>query len=82
VIVRTAGLGPRKTMLERSSRDFKIQTSPAVPKLSKGQLEREKLATRPRWVPDTKTDWPTDCRSKYKFDFELRDECNLPCGGW
>jgi hypothetical protein len=22
-----------------------------------------------RWMPDTKTDWPTDCQSQYKFSF-------------
>jgi hypothetical protein len=25
--------------------------------------EKEKLVAGPRWAPDTKTDWPTDCRS-------------------
>jgi hypothetical protein len=29
--------------------------------------EKEKLVAVPRWVPDTKTDWPTDCRSYYNF---------------
>jgi hypothetical protein len=35
------------------------------PKLSKNnQREKgEKLVSCPRWVPDTKTDWPTDCGS-------------------
>jgi hypothetical protein len=34
------------------------------PKLSKGKnRELEKLVAGPRWFPDTKTDWPTDCRS-------------------
>jgi hypothetical protein len=34
------------------------------PKLSKANFkEKEKLVAGPRWVPDTKTDWPTDCRS-------------------
>jgi hypothetical protein len=32
-----------------------------VLKLSK--KEGEKLVMGPRWVPDTKTNWPTDCRS-------------------
>jgi hypothetical protein len=32
--------------------------------LSEGSFkEKEKLVTGPRWAPDTKTDWPTDCRS-------------------
>jgi hypothetical protein len=25
----------------------------------------------PRWVPDTKTDWSTDCRSKCDIDFDF-----------
>jgi hypothetical protein len=25
--------------------------------------EKEKLVAGPRWAPDTKTDWPTDCQS-------------------
>jgi hypothetical protein len=25
--------------------------------------EKEKLVAGPRWTPDTKSDWPTDCRS-------------------
>jgi hypothetical protein len=29
------------------------------------------LVAGPRWAPDTKTDWPTDCRSKCDFDFDL-----------
>jgi hypothetical protein len=34
------------------------------PQLSEGNLkEKEKLVVGPRWAPDTKTDWPTDCRS-------------------
>jgi hypothetical protein len=34
------------------------------PQLSKRNvMEKEKLVTGPRWAPDTRTDWPTDCRS-------------------
>jgi hypothetical protein len=34
------------------------------PQLSKRNFkEKEKLVTGPRWARDTKTDWPTDCRS-------------------
>jgi hypothetical protein len=34
------------------------------PQLSKKYFkEKEKLVAGPRWVPDTKTDWSTDCRS-------------------
>jgi hypothetical protein len=25
--------------------------------------ENEKLVVGPRWAPDTKSDWPIDCRS-------------------
>jgi hypothetical protein len=32
--------------------------------MSEGNFkEKEKLVKSPRWAPDTKTDWPTDCRS-------------------
>jgi hypothetical protein len=27
------------------------------------------LISDPRWAPDTKTDWPTDCQLVYYFDF-------------
>jgi hypothetical protein len=34
------------------------------PQLPKGNFkEKDKLVAGPRWVPDTKTGWPTDCRS-------------------
>jgi hypothetical protein len=31
--------------------------------LSKINFEENEKLVGPRWVPDTKTDWPTDCRS-------------------
>jgi hypothetical protein len=31
--------------------------------LKENLKETEKLVAGPRWVPDTKTDWPTNCRS-------------------
>jgi hypothetical protein len=38
------------------------------PQLSKENFkEKEKLVVGPRWVPDTKMDWPTD----YNFDFDF-----------
>jgi hypothetical protein len=43
-----------------TSRQRGLPTS-TYPKLSENN-EREKMKS-PRWVPDTKTDWPTDCRS-------------------
>jgi hypothetical protein len=36
-------------------------TNPQLPK--ENFKEKEKLVAGPRWVPDTKTDWPIDCRS-------------------
>jgi hypothetical protein len=39
--------------------------------------EGEKLVAGSRWMPDTKTDWPTDRRSQYNFDFGLE----LAAGG-
>jgi hypothetical protein len=33
--------------------------------------EKEKLVVGPRWAPDTKTDWPTDCGSKFNFNFNF-----------
>jgi hypothetical protein len=33
------------------------------PQLSKENFkEKEKFVAGPKWVPDAKTDWPTDCR--------------------
>jgi hypothetical protein len=31
--------------------------------LKENLKEKEKLVAGSRWAPDTKTDWPTDCRS-------------------
>jgi hypothetical protein len=40
--------------------------------------EKEKLVKGPRWAPDTKTDWPTDCRSQINFSFnELELELGM-----
>jgi hypothetical protein len=48
------------------------------PQLSKENLkEKGKLVAGPRWTPDTKTDWPTDCRSLCDFDFDLDRLCGL-----
>jgi hypothetical protein len=41
--------------------------------LSKGNFkEKEKSVTGPRWAPDTKTDWPTYCRSQINFNFNFK----------
>jgi hypothetical protein len=31
--------------------------------LKENLKEKEKLVAGPSWAPETKTDWPTDCRS-------------------
>jgi hypothetical protein len=41
------------------SMDSQSQAKPSNENLK----EKEKLVSGPRWVPDTKMDWPTDCRS-------------------
>jgi hypothetical protein len=33
--------------------------------------EKEKLVMGPRCMPDTKTDWQTECRSYCDFDFDI-----------
>jgi hypothetical protein len=33
--------------------------------------EKEEFVTGLRWDPDTKTDWPTDCRSYCDFDLDF-----------
>jgi hypothetical protein len=40
--------------------------------MSEGNFkEKEKLVAGPRWAPDTKTDWPTDCRSQINCNFNF-----------
>jgi hypothetical protein len=56
------------TALARTSSYSKLQTRPIVRENLK---EIETLVTGPRWAPDTKTDWPTDCRSQCDFDFDF-----------
>jgi hypothetical protein len=49
------------------------------PQMTKENVkEKEKLIAGPGWAPDTKTDWPTVCRSYCDFDFD--PGINL-CGG-
>jgi hypothetical protein len=44
--------------------------------LPKGNFkEKEKLVMGPRWVPHTRTDWPTDWRSLCGFDFDFDFSC-------
>jgi hypothetical protein len=63
---------PSGTALARTSSNSKLQTRPLVRGrykirnrncLKENLKEKEKLAADSRWAPDTKTDWPTDCRS-------------------
>jgi hypothetical protein len=68
--VSSAG-NPRVTALARPRSNYTANYRPVFsseralqnnkPQLSKE--EKEKLVADPKWVPDTKTDWPTDCRS-------------------
>jgi hypothetical protein len=72
--VSSAGLRPKSDCSGKAQKQFysKLQTRPLVregatkitnTQLSEGNFkEKEKLVTGPRWAPDTKTDWPTDCR--------------------
>jgi hypothetical protein len=70
--VSSAGLRPKSDCSDKAQKQLysKLQTRPLVrealqnnkPQLSKGNL-KENLVAGPRWVPDTKTDWPTHCPS-------------------
>jgi hypothetical protein len=63
----------RQTALARPSSSSKLleQTRPLVKEGAPHEqtrscleiIKREKLVVGPRWVPDTKPDWPTDRRS-------------------
>jgi hypothetical protein len=77
----------RKATLVMPSKNCKLQMRllirecaphQQIPKCLKIIKERgKKLVTCPKWVPDTKADWPTDCRSWYKLWL-----CKTtPCGG-
>jgi hypothetical protein len=46
-------------------------TNPKLSTTKKSKREWGKLVAGPRWVPDTKMDWPTDRRSYYNFDFDF-----------
>jgi hypothetical protein len=44
--------------------------------MSEGNFkEKEKLVTGPRWPPELKTDWLTDCRSQINFNFNFKTGC-------
>jgi hypothetical protein len=68
MVLSPAGLRPERDcsgedQQQQSSRQrgrYKITNPQLSKKIFK---EKEKLVAGPRWVPDTKTDWPTDYRS-------------------
>jgi hypothetical protein len=73
MVLSPAGLGPERDCAGEDQQQHKI-TDPSSrqrgrykithPQLSKENIkDKEKLFAGPRWVHDTKTDWPTDCRS-------------------
>jgi hypothetical protein len=71
--VSSAGLRPKRDYSDKAQKQFTVNYRPVlspervlqnIPQLSDGNFkEKQKLVAGPRWVPDTKTDWPTDCRS-------------------
>jgi hypothetical protein len=66
--VSSAGLRPKSDCSGKAHDQLYSQRGRykiTKPQLSKENLrEKEKLVAGPRWAPDTRTDWPTDCRSK------------------
>jgi hypothetical protein len=60
---------PRKTALTSASSTYKRQTQPLVREGAPQEQDRnchtsnQDLVVSPRWVPYSKTDWPTDRRS-------------------
>jgi hypothetical protein len=62
--VRLRWRGPAATVNYRPVLSSERALQSNKPATSKENFkEKEKLVAGPRWVPDTKTDWPTDCRS-------------------
>jgi hypothetical protein len=47
--------------------------------LKENLKEIEKLVAGPRWTPDTKTDWPTNCRRNGRLIIEQILEKQVPC---
>jgi hypothetical protein len=85
-------LNPRKTALPRLSNNCKLQIRPLEREGAplqptriclKMMIKEDKLVAGPRWLPDTKIDWPTDRRSQYNFDYReygRRDPSRWPRG--
>jgi hypothetical protein len=76
-------LDPRKTVLARISSNCKVQTRPLVREGTSHQQthmclkiiktkKKKKLFMGPKWVSDTKTNWPIDRQSQYNFYFNIR----------
>jgi hypothetical protein len=73
--VSSAGLRPKSDCSGKAQKQlYKYITDPSSrqrgrykitnPQLSKENFkEKQKLFTGPRWAPDIRTDWPSDCRS-------------------
>jgi hypothetical protein len=73
---------PRMTALARTSSNCKWQTRPLVRESVPHQQTRnclinKNLVVSPRWVFYSKTDWPTDRRSKHNFDFDFDTDRNI-----
>jgi hypothetical protein len=73
MVVSSVGLRPKSLLWQGPEAIVQQITDPSSrqrgrykitnPQLSEGNFEeKEKLVAGPRWVPDTKTDWPTDFR--------------------
>jgi hypothetical protein len=71
MVLGPAGLRPERDCASEDQQQLQI-TDPSSrqrgcykitnPQLSKENFkEKEKLVAGPRWVPDTRTNWPTDC---------------------
>jgi hypothetical protein len=81
MFMNSAGLMPEKTALAMPSKNRKLQTPLLVREGAPRQQTRnclkiirkqgEKFVAGPRWVPDTKTDRPTDPRSYYNVGFDF-----------
>jgi hypothetical protein len=80
--VSSAGLYPRVTALTRPRSNCTVNYRPVLS--SERALQnnkaatvwrkyqgKEKLFAGPRRAPDTRTDWPTDCRSYINFNFNF-----------
>jgi hypothetical protein len=71
------GLGPENDCAGRLSSSCELQTpftcQKGRPTSSNLQLSEsnKNLVMGPRWVPDRKTDWPTDRQLQHNFGFDL-----------